>query len=55
MVEVIRATTHSMAFLKTVGSQQEVRVPKKQTNSNWGSQNDHLGRSSTVALLHTPL
>jgi len=39
-----------MAFLTAIGSQQEVKVPKKQTNSNWGSQNDHLGSSSTVTL-----
>jgi len=55
MVKVIRAMTHSMAFLTAVGSQQEVRVPKKQTNSNWDSHNDHLGSSSTMALLHNPL
>jgi len=44
-----------MAFLTAVGNQQEVRVPKEQTNSTWGSHNDHLGGSSTVALLHNPL
>jgi len=55
MVEVIRAMAHSMAFLTTVGSQQEVRVPKEKTNSTWGSHNDHLGISSIVALLHNPL
>jgi len=30
-----------MAFPTTVGKQQEVGVPMKQTNSSWGSHNDH--------------
>jgi len=27
----------------------------KQTDSSWGSHNDHLGSTSTMALLHNPL
>jgi len=46
---------HFMTFLTTVGKQQEVRVPMKQTNSSWGSHNDHLGSTFTVTLLHNPL
>jgi len=46
---------HFMAFPTTVGKQQEVRVPMQQTNSNWGSHNDHFGSTSTVTLLHNPL
>jgi len=44
-----------MAFPTTVSKQQEVRVPMKQTNSSWGSHNDHLGSTSIVAPLHNPL
>jgi len=47
--------THFMIFPTTIGIQQGVRVPRKQANSSWGSHNDHLGSSSTVALLHNPL
>jgi len=46
---------HFMAFPMTVGKQQEVKVPMKQTNSSWGSHNDNLGSTSTMALLHNPL
>jgi len=46
---------HFLAFPTTVGRQQDAGVPTKQTNSSWGSHNDHLGSSSTVALLHNPL
>jgi len=46
---------HFMAFPMTVGKQQEVGVPMKQTNSSWGSHNDHLGRTYNVTLLHNPL
>jgi len=27
----------------------------KQTDSSWGSHNNHLGSTSTMALLHNPL
>jgi len=46
---------HFMAFPTTVGKQQEVTVPMKQTNSSWGSHNDHLESTSTMAPLHNPL
>jgi len=46
---------HFMPFPPTVGKQQEVGVPMKQTNFSLGSHNDHLGSTSTVTLLHNPL
>jgi len=41
-IKVTRDMAHFMAFPTTVGKQQEVRVPMKQTNSSRGSHNDHL-------------
>jgi len=54
-IKVTRVMAHFMAFPMTVGKQQEVKVPMKQTNSSWGSHNDNLGSTSTMALLHNPL
>jgi len=46
---------HFMTFPTIVGKQQEVGVPMKQTNSSWGSHNEHVRSTSIVALLHNPL
>jgi len=54
-IKVTRAMAHFMIFHTIVGIQQGVRVPRKQANSSWSSHHDHLGSSSTVALLHNPL